>query len=82
MRILCLFYFILTLVSANYMKRDCRAKWEWDIHDGLECPNAAADGSKQIYTVVDSPSKHTPLDIIMKIEMYQLSRIVFQLSPM
>ena len=68
MRILGLFYLILTFVYGNYMKRDCRAKWEWDIRDGLECPNAAADGSKQIYTVVDSPSKHATMDILMKIE--------------
>jgi len=68
MRILWLFHLILTVVSGNYMKRDCRAKWEWSTYDGLECPNAAITGSKQFYTVVNSPTVHKPLDILVKIE--------------
>jgi len=78
---------IMASVSAEYLKRDCRANWKWNTYTGLECPNEAVGGQK--YHIEDSPSEHKLLDIIIHIkkrpinpykELNRLRRVAFS-SP-
>ena len=78
---------LFTYVSAEYLKKDCRANWKWDTYTGLECPNEAI--GVQTYHIEDSPSEHKLLDIILHIkkrpkspykELNRLRKVAFR-SP-